>query len=225
MAKRIQPDGAAGQQLQAAFAKTVDALYIADGHHRCSTVDLYNEQLEAAGKPPIPQLAGLFSSDQVRVRAYHRVVTLGTRLSPLRLLAHLSSLCTIAPLAGPAVPEQPGELTLLLQDEYFRLRWRPEVLPEHGISLDAGLFNTLIAEPIFGITDVRTNERIHYVPGAWGIDAVLDLTRHRTERAGFLLHGIEPRDMFAVVDAGMIMPPKSTWFEPRLRNGLTVLEL
>jgi len=218
---------------KSAFAKTVDALYIADGHHRCSTLALYNRQQIAKGEAPVPLLAALFSSKQVNVQAFHRSVHLPVGLSPLALLAKLSDLCTIVPLSAPELPQERHQMTLLIGDESFSLRWREEVFikPEldegakNGIALDAGLFNQLIAAPIFGITDVRTDERITYVPGNKGLRGMLDRVQRRTDRVGFMLHGIEAEDLFQIVDAGLIMPPKSTWFEPRLRNGLVVLEV
>lgn len=211
--------------LVTAFAKTVPALYIADGHHRCSTIALYNKQLVTRGEAPVPLLAALFSSEEVGVRAFHRAAQLPVELSPLALMARLGELFTIEPLLEPAMPERPHELTMLLADETFRLTWRPEHLPSHGIVLDAGLFNQLVAGPVFGIDDVRTDQRISYVPGKRGLRGMLDKVQRRPDRVGFLLYGLEARDMFAVVDAGMIMPPKSTWFEPRLRNGLVVMEV
>ena len=221
----VSAEAPLGVALTEAFAKTVDALYIADGHHRCSVLDLYNRQLEAQGEPGVPLLSALFSSEQVRVRAYHRAVQLPVDLSPLSLMARLSDLFAIAPTPEPALPGRRHDLTMLLGDEGFRLTWRASVLPEHGIVLDAGLFNELVAGPIFGIDDVRTDERIAYVPGSKGLRGMLDRVQRRPDRVGFMLHGLEARDMFAVVDAGMIMPPKSTWFEPRMRNGLVVMEV
>ena len=222
---RVDAATGLGAAIQAAFAKTVPEVYIADGHHRCSVLDLYNVQQEAQGEPTVPLLAALFSSEQVQVQAYHRAVQLPVELSPLGLMARLSDLFTITPLAEPGLPTKAHELTLLIQDECFGLTWRPEHLPDHGIVLDAGLFNQLVAGPIFGVEDVRTDERINYVPGQKGLRGMLDRVQRRPDRVGFMLHGLEARDMFAVVDAGMIMPPKSTWFQPRLRNGLVVMEI
>ena len=213
------------QRLSTAFAKTVDHTYIADGHHRTSTVDLYNKQLESKGKPPIPLLAALFSSKQVQVRAYNRAVQIPVDLSPLTLMAKLGSKFDIQPIPEAILPSQKHEIIMLLNYETFRLTWRKEVLSKEGIHLDAGLFNELVTGPIFGITDVRTDVRITYIPGNMGIRGMLDKVQHRPDRVGFLLYGLEASDMIAVVDAGQIMPPKSTWFEPRLRNGLVVLEI
>ena len=221
------------QSLKSAFAKTVDALYIADGHHRCSTLALYNHQQAAKGEPPVPLMAALFSSKQVNVQAFHRSVHLPVDLSPLSLLAKLSDLCIIEPLPEPALPKERHQMTLLIGDESFSLRWRKDVFEnpasginsKNGIALDAGLFNQLVAGPVFGITDVRTDQRITYVPGNKGLRGMLDRVQRRPDRVGFMLYGIEAEDLFNIVDAGLIMPPKSTWFEPRLRNGLVVLEV
>ena len=217
--------GPRAEALAAAFERHVAAAYIADGHHRVRALELFNARRESDGDQPVPLYAGLFADDQVRVRPYHRVVQLPVGLTPLALLARLSRLCEVEVHPEPIAPPGPGHLTLLLGGETFRLHWRPAVKPAHGVALDAGLFNRLVAGPIFGIDDVRTDTRIHYVPGAQGIGLVVAAVASRPDCAGFLLHGIEARDMFAVVDAGLVMPPKSTWFEPRMRNGLAVMEV
>ena len=209
------------RELRAAFAN-VPTAYIADGHHRCATVARYNRERRARGQADVPLLAALFSGEEVRVNPYHRVVQLPTTLSPLALVARLSDLCTVEPLPEATAPRRAGELTMILRDEAFRLRWRT---PNTTAQLDAGRFNDEVATPIFGVRDIRTDQRVTYVPGAEGLAGVLAHVQHRADLVGFLLHGIDAEDMFGIVDAGGIMPPKSTWFEPRLRNGLTVLEL
>lgn len=215
----------AARRLTEAFGQRVSAVYIADGHHRVRSLELYNARRQSDGLAPVPLFAGLFAGDQVRVRPYHRVVQLPVGLTPLALLARLSHLCEIEVHPEPIAPPAMHHLTLLLGGETFGLRWRTEVVPDHGVVLDAGLFNRLVAGPIFGIDDVRTDTRITYVPGAQGIELVVGAVASRPDCAGFLLHGVQARDMFAVVDAGMVMPPKSTWFEPRMRNGLAVMEV
>lgn len=212
------------ERLQAAFAKTVPGVYIADGHHRCSTVALYNRAQVAQGKPTLPLLAALFSSSEVNINPYHRVVQLPVDLSPLTLMAKLSQVCTIERLSTPSEPSTAGKVTMLLRDESFGLRWREEALVSGSSSLDAGRFNELIARDIFGVEDIRTDQRITYVPGTLGTRGMIDMVQHRPDRVGFMLYGLAPEQLFAVVDAGGILPPKSTWFEPRMRNGLVVLE-
>ena len=220
-----EPDSAEARQLAEAFRRRIDAAYVADGHHRVRALELYNARRETEGLAPVPLFAAWFSDAFVRVRPFHRVVQLPAGLSALALLARLAGLFEVEVLPATAPPPAVHHLTLLLDGEAFGLRWRAGVLPGHGIVLDAGLFNDLVAGPLFGIDDVRTDTRITYVPGIGGVEAVAAAMAGRPDRAGFLLHGIEARDMFAVVDAGMTMPPKSTWFEPRMRNGLVVAEV
>ncbi len=220
----VTPDTALFVELQTAFAKTVDSVYIADGHHRCSTVALYNREHLAQGKPIIPLLAGLFSSSEVDINPYHRVAQLPVDLSPLALMAALAKVCTIDRLPTPSEPSGAGEVTMLLRDESFGLRWREGALPPGSSTLDAGRFNESIARDIFGVVDIRTDQRITYVPGTLGTRGMIDMVQHRPDRVGFMLYGLAPQQLFDVVDAGGILPPKSTWFEPRMRNGLVVLE-
>ena len=208
--------------LRTAFAKTVPAAYIADGHHRCATLSLYNRERAGRGEASVPLLAALFSSEEVAVNPYHRIVQLPGKTSALSLMARLSAVCAVAPLPELTAPGRRGELTMVLHDEAFRLRWRRGSTADE---IDPGRFNDEIATPLFGITDIRTDQRVTYVPGAEGVRGILDRVQHRPDLVGFLLHGIRPEDMFRVADAGGVMPPKSTWFEPRLRNGLCVMEI
>lgn len=210
------------EEVVGAFAKTIPAVYIADGHHRCSTVALYNRQLAAKGQPAVPLLAGLFSSTQVRINPYHRVIQLPVDLSPLTLLARLSQVCSIEPLATPEPPRTAGEFTMFLQDEAFSLRFDAGHF-RHG-AIDAGAFNDFVARDLFGIRDIRTDQRVTYVPGSAGVRGITELVQHRSDKVGFMLYPVAPEQLFDVVDRGEVMPPKSTWFEPRLRNGLVVLE-
>ena len=211
------------ERLRQAYAKTVPATYIADGHHRCSTMALYNRQLAERAETPVPLFAALFAADQVAINPYHRVAQLPVDLSPLSLMAKLSNICRIEALREPTAPTRLGEMTMLLRDESFRLTWLPAAV-EGLENIDAGRFNELIADQVFGVTDIRTDERISYVPGTLGLRGMLDRVQHRPDRVGFMLFGLTPERMFEVVDEGGILPPKSTWFEPRMRNGLVVLE-
>ena len=221
----VKPESEDGKKLLEAFAQNIEALYIADGHHRCSVLELYNRQLLQQGQKPVPLLAAVFSSAQVNINAYHRIVQLSADLSPLKLLAKLSCLFEIEALSEPFLPENRGEMVAIIADESFRLRWRKPILDQNPDALDAGLFNDLIAEPIFGISDIRNDQRISYLPGSFGLRGMLDRVQRKHDRVGFLLYAVAPEQMFAVVDRGEIMPPKSTWFEPRMRDGLVTLEI
>ena len=214
----LTPESPLYRQVVEAFAKTVPAVYIADGHHRCSTVALYNRQLAAKGKPPVPLLAGLFASTQVRINAYHRVIQLPVDVTPLTLMARLSRVCAIEPLAAATPPAHAGQVTMFLRDEVFALRF--DESHYRAGAIDAGAFNEHIARDLFGIDDIRTDQRVAYVPGKEGVRGILDLVQHRADKVGFMLYPVAPEQLFEVVDRGEVMPPKSTWFEPRLRNGL-----
>lgn len=114
---------------------------------------------------------------------------------------------------------------MLLDHEWYLLRWRPKVLAEFSdepILLDVKLLNQKVLKEIIGVGDVRTDSRIAYVQGPKGLDSVREKTLKNDERLAFCLYPITMEDFLAVSDAEGVLPPKSTWFEPRIRSGLIV---
>lgn len=211
--------------LEKLFCDNIDALYIADGHHRSSVTEILSKQREENGSKQVPLLSAIFSNKQLRIQAYHRIVELQPELSKVSLMVKMSRLFDIEILEQPKAPNQKGELTMFVDGECYLLKWKPEIIEKAELNLDPGLFNDLVADPIFEIKDVRTNARITYVPGNKGVQGVLNKCNKRSTRIGFMLYGIEAQEMFDVVNNGHIMPPKSTWFQPRLKNGLVVMEI
>ncbi len=119
-------------------------------------------------------------------------------------------------------------MTLLLRKEWYRLRWRKEVLeqlPDQQVVLDASLLNELVLRDLLGITDVRTDQRITYGDGSKGLRGVQKVAKNGARRLGFLLYPVSFDDLRQLADAGESLPPKSTYFEPRLRSGVLVQSL
>lgn len=207
--------------LVAAF-EAVQALYIADGHHRAASAARARRELGGPGGAAGEWdtfLAVAFPDTQVQVLPYNRsVCDLGPH-TPSSLLATLSARFMVR--NGPAEPARKGEVTMFLDG-----RWHTIELghPADGLSaagrLDVSRLQELVLAPLLGIGDVRTDKRIDFVGGARGTEELERLVTSGRAAAAFSMYPVSVGDLMAVCDAGGIMPPKSTWFEPKLRDGL-----
>ena len=213
------------KRLKALFGAHVPHAYIADGHHRCLTTEVLFDKKAKKGKEAAFQnlLCAFFPKQEVEILDYNRVVEGLNDLSPTQFMAKLSRYFKITCLVKANRPTQKHELTMFFNNEWFRLKWRKAVLkPTEGLTLDASLLDEKILENILGIEDVRTDQRIKYVEGPKGLEEIKERTLRSVQRVAFCLYPVSLGDLFSVVDAGDIMPPKSTWFEPRMKNGLIV---
>jgi uncharacterized protein (DUF1015 family) len=209
------------RHLVAAFG-AIRALYIADGHHRAASAARVRAQLRGAtGKAGEWDtfLAVAFPDNQVQVLPYNRVVKdLGSH-TPQSLLAALRERFDVRD--GPAAPTRKGEVAMFLGDH-----WRLIDLgtPPAGLSpadrLDVSRLQDLVSTPLLGIGDVRTDTRIDFVGGARGAAELERLVTSGRAAVAFSMYPVRMEDLMAISDAGGIMPPKSTWFEPKLRDGL-----
>jgi uncharacterized protein (DUF1015 family) len=225
-------DQAERDALVAAFER-IPALYIADGHHRAASAWRASVELRSgrAAHPPAPGagdpatfLAVAFPHDQVRILPYHRVVRDLGELRRESFLAELERRFRF--VDAPPQPERTGCVGLFLGD-----RWRTFVLaPAAGDAppadrLDCELLSRQVLAPLLGIEDLRADPRVDFVGGSRGTDELERRVRSGSAAAAFALHPVSVADLFAVADSGGIMPPKSTWFEPKLRDGLLVQEI
>lgn len=201
--------------LVAAFA-AIPALYIADGHHRAASA----ARSRPAGKDG-GFLAVAFPHDQVQILSYNRTVKDLGSLTPDAFMTAVTDAFTVRP--GPAMPARRGEIAM-----YFRGAWQtltPRAAPDPADpigSLDVSVLQEQLLAPILGIADVRTDKRIDFVGGARGTAALEKAVDSGRAAVAFSLFPVSVSDLMAVSDAGGIMPPKSTWFEPKLRDGLLI---
>jgi uncharacterized protein (DUF1015 family) len=206
----------------------VATLYIADGHHRAASAARARGERQAGGgsESSIEDaadvntfLAVAFPHDQVQVLAYNRIVKDLAGLSPQQFLAAVRERFTVAP--GPAVPRHRGEIAMYLHGTWHTLHARVPADPNKPIAaLDVSVLQDTLLAPVLKIADVRTDKRIDFVGGARGTAELQRLVDTGKAAVAFSLHPVSVADLMAVSDAGGIMPPKSTWFEPKLRDGL-----
>jgi len=215
---------------QAAFAK-VAALYVADGHHRAASAARVGLERKAAnpnhrGDEPYNYfLAVLFPHDQLRILDYNRVVKDLNGLSPEKFLAKAGEKFTVA-AAGTPRPDAPRRFGMFLGGKWYRLEARPRTFPagDPVRSLDVAILQENLLAPVLGVADPRTDKRVDFVGGIRGLGELEKRVREGWAVA-FALYPTSLDQLMSVADAGLVMPPKSTWFEPKLRSGLLVRTL
>lgn len=224
--------GDAVDELVAAF-DDLDAVYIADGHHRSAAAERLCERRDADHPDAGPEapwrrfLAVLFPDDQVRILPYNRVVTTLGGEDPRGFVEQLGERFRVEPAEEPVAPGRPHRFGLYVGGRWYRLEVPDEEVPEDDPvrRLDISLLSERCLQPLLGIRDPRTDSRIDFVGGIRGLAELERRVDSGEAAAAFSLHATRLRDVFAVADSEAVMPPKSTWFEPKLRDGLVSLSL
>ncbi len=210
-----------------ALTRAIDALpalYIADGHHRSAAAERIAKARGGEGAHSY-FLAVLLPQAQMTILDYNRVLRDLNGRSPEKLLAEIGERYTIEPSEQPVRPTSAGEVGMVLDGRWYHLRLRPELaaigVPDDPVArLPVTLLARNIIEPIFGVTDPRRDKRIDFVGGGRGLDELHRLVSSGQMAVAFALYPTQMRDLMAVADAGAIMPQKSTWFEPKLADGM-----
>lgn len=212
----------------AAFDR-IPVSYVADGHHRCASAWRAGKERREANPGHSGQeeynwfLAVLFPAGGLRIMPYHRVVRDRNGQTPEQLLDRLRMVGTVRPAVDPD-PPRPGSFGIYLSGQWYLLELDPATIPAGDPirSLDAALLEERVLGPILGIGDIRTDKRIDFVGGIRGT-AELERRVDSGEMAlAVAMYPVTVDQLMAVADAGAIMPPKTTWFEPKLRSGLFV---
>ncbi len=215
--------------LAAAFGR-IPALYIADGHHRAASAararaDIRDRAITRASLGDDADyttfLGVAFPHNQTQILAYNRVVKDLAGLTPDDFLQAVRERFEVE--AGPAAPARRGEMAMYVRGGWHTLR--PRVKPDESDpigSLDVSVLHDHLLVPVLKIGDIRTDKRIDFVGGARGTAALAALVDAGQAAVAFSMYPVSVADLMAVSDLGGIMPPKSTWFEPKLRDGLLI---
>ena len=221
------------QRMEQLFAE-VPALYVADGHPRTAAAARVGKERRDAnpGHDGSEEynlfLAVLFPDDQLKIFDYNRVVTDLNGLTEEEFLERLGDSFEVeASPDGACRPSGLREFGLYLKGRWFRLRAKEEARPEDDpvAALDVTALSERVLTPILGITDLRRDKRIDFVGGIRGLQELERRVDSGEMAAAFALHPVSMEQLLAIADAGEIMPPKTTWFEPKLRSGLVVHDL
>jgi uncharacterized protein (DUF1015 family) len=203
--------------------EALEALYIADGHHRSAAAARVAAMRR--GSPDASHeffLSVAFPHDEMRILDYNRVVRDLNGLTPEALLARIRESFDVAPLRGASSPAQPESFAMYVAGTWYALKIHPQLVPRHDpvASLDVSLLQDRLLAPILKIGDVRTDPRIDFVGGVRGLAELERRVQSGRAAVAFALHPTRMVELMAVADAGKLMPPKSTWFEPKLADGL-----
>jgi uncharacterized protein (DUF1015 family) len=207
----------------------VPAAYIADGHHRAASAGRAALELRARNAKNTGAeeynwfMAALFPASELTILPYHRVVKDLNGLSPAQLLEQLGRVCSVEPTNEPE-PPSPGVFGLYVAGAWYRVAFAEAAIDRSDPvgSLDYSVLQELVLGPILGIGDVRTDQRIDFVGGIRGTGELEKRVDSGRDAVAFAMRATSIEHLLRVADAGQIMPPKSTWFEPKLRDGLLV---
>ena len=214
------------------YINSMPALYIADGHHRSAAASrVAKQRLEensdlADDNPCHGFLAVSFSQNAMRILDYNRVITDLNGRSTREFLKLLEQDFIVSDSDKAIKPQQAKEFGMYLDGSWYLLSLKNEWSGENSVSmLDVSVLNDTIIDPILGIEDSRTDQRIDFIGGSRGTQAIEEVVNSGSMAVGFTLFPTKMSELMAVADAGLIMPPKSTWFEPKLADGLLSLVL
>jgi uncharacterized protein (DUF1015 family) len=204
-------------------------LYIADGHHRAASASRARAELKEQGFAFIGTeeynffLSVIFPDNQLQILPYNRTVRDLNGLSKEEFLGRVRESLVVSENASPAPPGR-GQWSMYLDSSWYGLTLSPNVPPTEGAvaSLDVSILQDRLLDSILGIKDVRTDKRIDFVGGIRGTEELEKLVNEGKAAVAFSLYPTTIDDLLLVSDAGEIMPPKSTWFEPKLRDGLLI---
>jgi len=220
-------DAAQAARLSAAF-EAVGTLYIADGHHRCAAAARIAESRRAAnprhsgGESYNYFLAVILPDNQMQILDYNRVIRDLNGLSPEEFLERLRQYFTLDASTQAVSPSHAGEFGLYLAGQWYRMNIHPQRIPQHDpvARLDVSLLASYCIEPMLGIGDPRRDKRIDFVGGIRGLGELEKRVDSGEMAVAFSLFPTGMQDLMEVADSGAVMPPKSTWFEPKLADGL-----
>ena len=206
-----------------------EAIYIADGHHRAAAAVKVGQKRKQLGKEQESDyfLSVLFPDDQLMIMPYNRCVTDLNGLTKEQFLFLVKEKFDVI-LKGTVAyaPESKGKFGMYLDDEWYQLSLKSEIaVDDDPVSqLDVSILHNNLIEPILGITQPKTDKRIDFVGGIRGLSE-LEKRVHEDMKVAFSMYATDIHEVFEVSDHGQLMPPKSTWFEPKLRSGLFIHEL
>ena len=226
----IVSDAAAVEGIAAAFGN-IQQIYIADGHHRAaSAVKVGLKRRAEAGNYTGDEefnffLSVLFPENELKILPYYRVIKDLNGNTAEEFLTKIAEKFTVEEAAAPVGPENKGEFGMFLADKWYRLTAKPELMgnPDPVKALDVSILQDNLLEPVLGIADPRVDKRIDFVGGIRGLSE-LERRVHTDMTVAFSTCPTSILELFAVSDAGLLMPPKSTWFEPKLRSGIFLHE-
>ena len=216
----IIDEGATIHSITRLFQTQVPCTYIADGHHRAASAAKVSQQLPGNDNAKY-FLTTIFPASELKIFDYNRVIRDLNGLSAQEFLSKLATDFAIEKAAAPFSPKQPHQFGMYLDQQWYILESGNGTFENDPIGiLDVTILSNNILDPILGIKDQRTDKRIDFVGGIRGLAELERRVNSREMKVAFSLHPVSIQQLFDIADSGQTMPPKSTWFEPKLRDGL-----
>lgn len=207
-----------------AIFDAMPSLYIADGHHRSAAASRVAAARRGKGQPGSAEyfLSVIFPARQMAIMDYNRVVRDLNGHSVEAFLKAVGECCTLTPSAAQVHPDRTGTFGMYVAGHWYRLAIKPELVPVNDPvrRLDVSVLSEQILAPILGITDLRRDTRIDFVGGIRGLGELEKRVDSGEMAVAFAMYPTQMSELMSVADAGEVMPPKSTWFEPKLADGL-----
>jgi len=209
------------------FSKEVPLSYVADGHHRSASAARVGKERREKNPGHTGEenynwfLSVLFPANELKILPYNRAVRDLHGHTPEGFLKVVGSIFTVTP-NGLKEPAHPGQASLYIGGEWYQLDWAPLAGASPADSLDVEILQSRLLAPVLGIEDPRTSERIDFIGGIRGVAELEKLVDSGKFAVAFSMYPTTVDQLMDIADAGQIMPPKSTWFEPKLRSGLFI---
>ena len=205
-----------------AYFESIPCLYIADGHHRAASASRVQVLRNNEDSSSDFFLGAIYPHDEVQILGYNRVVKDLAGLTPEGFVALVKEKFRVTKLKDGETPNRRYCFSMLLDTQWYKLEAKDKIMSHDSVlGLDASILQDHIMEPILKIDDPRRNNRIDFVGGIRGLKE-LERRCHLDAKVAFSLYPVTIDDLLKVSDEGKVMPPKSTWFEPKLRSGLVV---
>lgn len=204
------------------YFAAMNAIYIADGHHRCASACKVSAKRHIEGKVQESDffMSVLFPENQLKIMDYNRVVKDLNGYDVATFLEELETYCHIGGSDIPVKPAKKGQVGMYLDGQWFSLEFKTEYLSDDPVEgLDVSILQKYVLDGMLDIKDPKNDKRIDFVGGIRGLEE-LERRVNSDCRVAFAMYPTDINELFDVADASRLMPPKSTWFEPKLRSGL-----
>lgn len=215
---------------QKEFKSKVKKAYIADGHHRMAAVCKFILQNPELSKKSLNYImCALFDFNELSILPYNRLIRVSDVIPIDDFIKVLGKYASITKMRTPIASAKKNELTMITVNQSYSLSWHKDVLQyfkqKNGIAFDIDIFNEIVLRDLLGVQSIRSSDRVNYIEGIKPLKTISKMVMDQPDHIGFAFFPVRKRDFIKVADEHMVLPPKSTWFEPRIKNGIVVQDI